>query len=356
VAGQWRSTTRFEGILRPVRGLGHALTDRGAYKLYAGSAEREARVRLYGTKALEPGAEAFVRVTLTRPAVLDVGDRFVLREAGRRETVAGGTVLDAFPPDRAGQDPEGRLRRRLGADRASLAARVVVDRGAVRASDLMAAVGAAPAAAIERGAIALGEWLADPALVDALTTDLLERVAREHAEHPLREGLDVNEARSHLASGRGAPNEAGFDDALLARMAASGQIERVGAAIRLPGHSSSGRETREADALVEAVAGGEPTPPSVTELVAAGHSADLIRSVCADGRLVRIGPDMVVTPGFLARAEATARDLAGTAGGLTVSAFREALGTSRKYALPVLDYFDRRGFTRRQGDVRTVRG
>jgi selenocysteine-specific elongation factor len=354
--GQWRSTDRFEGLLQPVRGLAHALTDRGAYKLYAGSAEREARVRLYGTKALEPDGEAFVRVTLTRPVVLDVGDRFVLREAGRRETVAGGTVLDAFPPDRAGPEPEGRLRLRVGGDRASLAARVVSDQGAVRSSDVMATVGAEPAAAVSGGAIVLGDWLADPSLVDALTKDLLERIEREHAEHPLREGLDVNEARSHLASRPGAPDEAGFDDALLARMTASGLIERAGAAVRIPGYASPGRDTREADALVEAVAAAEPSPPSVKELAAAGHSADLIRSVCAEGRLVRIGPDMVVTSAFLARAEAAARELAGTTGRLTVSGFREALGTSRKYALPVLDYFDRRGFTRRQGDVRTVRG
>jgi selenocysteine-specific elongation factor len=60
-----------------------------------------------------------------------------------------------------------------------------------------------------------------------------------------------------------------------------------------------------------------------------------------------------MTPGLVARAEAAVRD-AGTAG-ITVSAFREALGTSRKYAVPLLEWFDHRGVTRRDGDLRFPR-
>jgi selenocysteine-specific elongation factor len=88
--GQWRPTSMFEGWIRTVRGLNHTLTARGAYKLYAGSAERDARLRIFPTDELAPDGEAFVRVTVARPVVLDFKDSFVLREAGRQETVAGG--------------------------------------------------------------------------------------------------------------------------------------------------------------------------------------------------------------------------------------------------------------------------
>ena len=101
----WRPTRVFEARLHAVGGRSRAVTARGAFKLYVGAAEVDARVRFYGTTKLEPGAEAFVRITATTPLVLDVGDRFVVREAGRRETVAGGTVLDVAPPARAGPDP-----------------------------------------------------------------------------------------------------------------------------------------------------------------------------------------------------------------------------------------------------------
>lgn len=90
------------------------------------------------------------------------------------------------------------------------------------------------------------------------------------------------------------------------------------------------------------------------ELVAAGFGSELIKAASADGRLVRISPDVVVTPAFLGRAEEILRDR-GTPPGITVSAFREALGTSRRVALPILEYFDARGVTRRQGDFRILR-
>jgi selenocysteine-specific elongation factor len=69
--------------------------------------------------------------------------------------------------------------------------------------------------------------------------------------------------------------------------------------------------------------------------------------------VVRLTPDLVITPAFAVRAEAVARR---ASGGITVSAFREALGTSRKYAVPLLEWLDRRGVTRRDGDLRFPRG
>lgn len=101
----WRPTSVFEGTLRPVRGLGHAITARGAFKVHAGAAETDARLRILGGSRVEAGDEAFVRVTLARPLVLDVFDRYVLRESGRMETLGGGSVLDVAPPRRPADDP-----------------------------------------------------------------------------------------------------------------------------------------------------------------------------------------------------------------------------------------------------------
>jgi selenocysteine-specific elongation factor len=100
--GRWRPTAVFEGSLRPVRGLEHAITRRGAFKVYAGATEADARLRIYGSRA-EPGREAFVRITTSRPLVLDVFDRYVLRESGRQETIGGGSVVDPAPRRRAGR-------------------------------------------------------------------------------------------------------------------------------------------------------------------------------------------------------------------------------------------------------------
>jgi selenocysteine-specific elongation factor len=353
--GQWRATSVFEGGLRPVRALDHALTARGAYKLYAGSAERDARIRLYDVAELRAGQRAFVRVTLSRPVVLDVHDSFVLREAGRQETVAGGEVLDVDPPSRPGPGAAARLTARSEADRETLAWLLVVDRGTVRVADVMVLTGSPAAQAIARGAVALDGWLAAPELVQELGTQLSASLADHHAKHPLRPGLEIAEARSLLADLRPAFSDPDLADALLGHLAAAKVIARDATVIRLPSHSLSTAGRDDADGLVETVRKGEPSPPSVKELAQSGFDLELIRAVCAEGRLVRVSPDIVVTPDFIARAEAVVRSNARLPG-LTVSEFKEALGTSRKYALPILEYFDTKGVTRRQGDFRVPRG
>ncbi len=353
--GQWRSTSVFEGWVRPVRGIAHPLTSRGAYKFYAGSAERDARIRPYGISELRAGAEGFARVSLSRPVVLDFEDGFVLREAGRQETVAGGKVLDTDPPVRPGPDPVARLKAREKADRATLAWRMVADRGAIKASEVLVLSGTDADEAVRRGAIRLDGWVASPDLVEDVGGHLMAHLARYHQAHPLRHGLEVGEARTVLAERSGRFSDPGLADALIAHLARAGDVIREGTTVRLASHRASSAGREDADRLVETVVGAEPTPPSVKELVARGFGAELIQAVCADGRLIRVSVEVVVSPAFLARAEELVRQRA-VPPGITVSVFREALGTSRRYALPILEYFDARGLTRRQGDYRVLRG
>jgi selenocysteine-specific elongation factor len=80
----------------------------------------------------------------------------------------------------------------------------------------------------------------------------------------------------------------------------------------------------------------------------------VIDALIRAGTLVRIAPDLVVTPAFVDRAVAEIRSTG--ASGMTVGALRERLGTSRKYAVPLVEYLDTRGFTARRGDVRVARG
>src|SRR4029453_4729729 len=74
------------------------LQGRGAYLVYAGTAEAAARLQPLDTAEVPPGGDALVRLHLERPLVLDVFEPVVLRDSGRDETVGGGLVLDPFPP------------------------------------------------------------------------------------------------------------------------------------------------------------------------------------------------------------------------------------------------------------------
>jgi selenocysteine-specific elongation factor len=352
--GQWAATSVFEGWMRPVRGLDHPLTNRGAYKLYAGSAERDARIRFHGTGELTAGGRAFARITLSRPVVIDLGDSFVLREAGRQQTMAGGEVLDTDPPARPGPDAAARLQARIGLDRATLAWRTVTDRGAIRTPEVAVLAGVTPEEVAAHGAVKLEGWLVAPEVLQEAAGELSAALRAYHAEHPLRPGFEVSEARVLLGQHHRVLSDPGLAEAVLGSLAASGAVVRDGAVVRLPEHRASTRGREDADRLVAAVEDGDPTPPTVRELVAAGYGPELIRAVCADGRLVRISQDIVIGPKMLARAEQLVR-ARGAPPGLTVSGFREALGTSRKYALPILEFFDASGLTRRHGDVRLLR-
>jgi selenocysteine-specific elongation factor len=353
--GGWRSTALFEARIVPIRGLDHPLTARGAYKLYAGSAERDARLRFYGRGRIDSHQGALARVRVSGPLVLDVHDRFVLREAGRRTTVAGGVVLDVDPPLRPGPNPERRLTRRERADREDLPGLLVHERGAVRSHDVMALTGVTPARIGD--AVRAGGWWIDADLHDRVASEVRRALEDFHERHPLMPGagLSVPRIAAEAAVERGGRRpDPGLVDALIEDLTAGGLLARSGSEIRLASHRVSLEERRdEVQRLVAAVEGGEPTPPTIDDLVAAGFSRQVVEAAARAGDLVRVSPDLVLTPGFVERAREVLQEEGRS--GVTVSTFRERLRTSRKYALPLLEWFDQQGVTRRQGDVRVLR-
>ena len=94
---QWRPTQRFDATLSVLPSLSHVVSRRGAYFAYVGSGEFPAKLRVLGSQSLQPGTTGLVRLHLTTALPLLPGDRFVLRESGRDETVGGGEVLDVAP-------------------------------------------------------------------------------------------------------------------------------------------------------------------------------------------------------------------------------------------------------------------
>jgi selenocysteine-specific elongation factor len=349
--GAWRPTTVFDGLLRPVRGLPHPITSRGAFKVHAGAAETDARVRIFGGTRLESGQEAFVRITTTHPLVLDVFDRFVLRESGRQETLGGGSVLDPAPPRRAGPSPQDRLARRAAATRDDLPAILADERGAIRASDALALTGSTA------GVPQAGEWLLRDGLLESVGTALSAHVDAFHQAHPLEEGEPLASARRVLAAALRpftGPPDARLVEAVLLRLAADGLLRRTSTSVANASHRPTDRESDPIiQRLVEALGADPAQPPTVEELVSQGIGRDAIDAAGRAGLVVRVAPDLVFIPALIEQAEAIVTG-AGSAG-ITVSAFRAALETSRKFALPILEWFDQRGVTRREGDLRYPR-
>ena len=349
--GAWSPTTVFDGVLRPVRGLPHPITARGAFKIYAGAAETDARLRIFGGTRLEAGQKAFVRITTARPLVLDVFDRFVLRESGRQETLGGGSVLDPAPPRRAGPAPEDRLARRAAAARDDLPAILADERGAVRASDALMLTGSTA------GVRHAGEWLLRDGLLESAGAALAAHLAAFHQADPLKEGEPLASSRRALAAALRpftGPSDPHLVEAVLDRLAADGLVTRTSMSVALPSHRPTDREDDPViQRLLSAIAAVPAKPPTVKDLESQGIGRDAIDAAGRAGLVVRVAPDLVFIPALIERAEAVV--VAAGSAGITVSTFREALETSRKYALPILEWFDQRGVTRREGDLRFPR-
>jgi selenocysteine-specific elongation factor len=349
--GAWKPTTVFDGILRPVRGLAHPITGRGAFKVYAGATEADARLRIFGGSRIGNDEESYVRISTTRPLVLDVFDRFVLRESGRQETVGGGAVLDPAPPRRAGPAPEERLARRAAAARDELPAILAEERGAVRAAEALALTGSGA------GVPEAEDFLLRDGLLARIGPALVDHVAAYHDAHPLDDGEPLASARralTDLLRSEIGPPDPRVIDPILDRLVADGLLARTTTSVALPTRTGSEPTLDPVVHRVVDAISAEPTqPPTITELVAQGIGRDAVDAATRAGLVVRVAPDLVFLPAVIERAEgivAEARD-----NGITVSAFREALGTSRKYAVPLLGWFDQRGVTRREGNLRFPR-
>jgi selenocysteine-specific elongation factor len=205
------------------------------------------------------------------------------------------------------------------------------------------------------GASRSGDWWVGDRLRDEAVSALERRLVAFHDAEPLAPGEELASLRpavSRVLRSAGRPSDADLAEAVIEAMIDGGRLAREGTTVRLSSHAVP-TTSAEQERLVEAVRGGEPTPPTVSELQTAGFERSLIDAVVRSGALARIAPDLLLTSGFVQRAEDIVRE-AGQSG-ITVSAVRERLGTSRKYAVPLMEHLDRTGVTRRSGDLRFAR-
>ena len=304
-ADQWQPSRTIDGSLRALDALDHEVSARGAYQAYIGSGEYPVRLRVLARQeAILPGDEGLVRLHL--PAVLPLlpGDRFVLRESGRDETVGGGVVLDVAPVL-----PAAKAHPSISVDR------VIEERGWVDAAELARVTG-------ERREPTVGRWVVS----DTARAATMARVrAAVEAAGPL--GLDqatlTDQERAVLPLIEGIVVDAG-------------RVRLAGAEDRLAEHP-----------YLAALAADPFTPPDPTGISRA-ELYELTRRglvVAQDG--VYFAPSAVEEA-----SRVVAKLLAEHPEGVTVAQVREALGTTRKYALPLLARLDADGVTRRRGDVR----
>ena len=305
--GQWTAATTLDCELQVLPGLDHEVSRRGAYQAYIGSGEHPVRLRVLGADAIRVGGRGHVRLHLPVALPLLPGDRYVLRESGRAETVGGGEVLDVAPVLTAARARPSRS-----------VARVVAERGWVEPDELDRLTG-------ERRAPTVGRWVVDPVVlerdadrirtaVEAAGPHGLDLATLDERGRALLEGLEGVEVRA----GRARPAGRGGDD--------------------LDRHP-----------WLQALTAAPFAPPPPD-----GVAREELRELQRRGLVVERDGCWFAASAVDEAARVVARLLADAPDGVTVAAVRDALGTSRKYLLPLLGYLDANGITRRRGDLRVA--
>jgi selenocysteine-specific elongation factor len=293
-----------------------------------------------------PVLPAAARLTLRDPLPLHVGDRVLLRDPGSAGvTILGATVLDVNPPALARRGAAAAAGRELAAwpDPPS-AADLLRRHGFLRAGALAAmgvAGGPKPVA---------GDWLADPDRWASLGGLLAEAVAAHAERDPLAIGMPPEAARSALglpdrtlveALARGLRGQVLLEDGYLRP---AGPPDTRGASPSLPPRLAAAVKAVLAD-----LADAPFLAPDAGRLRELGLDPRAIAAAARAGLLLRVTEQVVLAPD--AQAEA-ARILAGLPQPFTTAEARQALGTTRRVAIPLLEYLDRAGITQRLPDDR----
>lgn len=334
--GAWTLTTQLDVRLhRPPENLPAELT------LHIGSARTPVRVRPLGAAT---GSVAHARLTLRDPLPLHAGDRVILRDPGSAGLlIVGATVLDPAPPRLTRRGAATDAARELEAWPDAPTAADLLRRHALLRAGTLAAMGVddlpAPVA---------GEWLADPSRWERLRRELAAEVEAHLARDPLSQGLPVDAARVAL----------GLPDRVLveALARAPGPVGAKGGVL----HRRTERGPEQAQSLPPALmASVKAVLQDLAKAPFAAPDADRLRSLGLDqrklaaaaraGLLLRITDQIVLASG----ADKTAAVLlAGLPQPFSTAEARQALGTTRRVAIPLLEYLDRAKVTERLPDDR----
>jgi selenocysteine-specific elongation factor len=310
---QWYLSSSFDVEMIVLETAKAPLRSRGAFVVHIGSGAYPARIKLLDRRqAIEPGESGLARIWLSGEARVPVvpGDRYILRESGRSVTVGGGRILDVSPVL-----PVARARPSISLER------VVAERGWVDAAELERLTG-------ERSEPTVGHWVLSPSTKLEMEEQLRTDVRTSGPEGVRLASLSEVQKTVALSGLEGVQvvRDRLFDSSV----------------------SSSGPSER-ADAVLEMLRSARWMPPEIPLSERA-----ILRELEHAGLVCEADGVWFARSAVQEAAVVVAELLEAQPDGFAVGTARDALGTTRKYALPLLGLLDSQGATRRKGDLRVA--
>ena len=374
-----RTTQIFDAQIEVLKSAPRALKSRQRVRVHVGTIEVLARVRVLDeTNEIAAGDKGFVQLRLENPIVVVPSERFIIRSYSPQQTIAGGMILDGLAAKHRRRDFAAtgeRLAKWLTAaaqDDKQTQLRLFLetaDEAGLTLNDLEARTGwrkqmienALAAVTAQKSVIAAeGFFLTRTAFENLLKKTLLE-IAAHHACEPLSKGIGRETLREKVF----AHLPAEIFRQVLGELEKRNQIVSEKDVVRATSHnhSLSALDQQLLDKIRRTYAQARLEVPNLEDVLDAAVSGtktsrpqarQIFQLLIDRGELVGVTPEFYFRRADLVDLIGKMRALAAPGQTLDVAQFKDLAGISRKYAIPLLEYFDREKVTRRMGDKRLV--
>jgi selenocysteine-specific elongation factor len=370
--GIFEPTLRIDASFQLLLSAPRKLKSRSLVRFHSGTMEIMSRIILLDRDELLPGESALAQIVFETPGVNMAGDRFVVRSYSPVRTIGGGSVLDPLPRKhkRFAQDTLAQMEMLLkGSDMERVL--VIIDRGGLTGVDFNR-ISIRAGIAVEKlqplldklqsvgGTILLdGEErrFASSTLYRSLQSSVLQDVRSYQERFPLKTGISKEELKSSQTAGL----DPRLFQLVLRNLERNGKLLSEKEIIRTPDHTVNLKgELEDLRQKIEKIfLDAKLTPPSIKDLAGllGGNSSmpNILNVMLKEGVLLKVTEDIYFHRDALDRLKEDYRQMLLREGKSTPTNFKELTGLSRKYIIPLMEYFDKIKVTIRVGDHRILR-
>ena len=367
-----RTSQRFDAHVEIPRAGARGLRSHQRVRVHLGTAEITAKlVFLQGKDKVESNQSAYCQITLDEPALVMRGDRFILRDEVARRTLGGGIVLHPWATRHRQREEGGlaKLEALRGGDFAALVDLLLTESESpslpldsicqffnLTAND--AAVRLSKIKSAQKLNLEGEQLFVSQLRWQSLGEAAIRLVGQFHKAQPLGAGMDLEDLRAKLRAGL---TPAVYRYLIDQRVAAK-VLAREGNLVRLPGHSVNvgGAEKALMDKVLGILAADEMAPPDLAAIEKLTEAPkprliEALKLLERQGDVVRVGSELCFKASAVDKVRAALREHLIQHSTITAAGFRDLIGSTRKYVIPFLEYFDRTGFTIRVGDNRKLK-
>ena len=365
----YSSTTMIDVQYRHVLDINVPLKHDQKVKIFIGSAQRSARVRVLGVEEILPGQDGILQLMIDQPVVAERGDHYILRRPSPGLTMGGGKVIDAVPMRRHRRfdfdlidglkslvegDPEVLLSQTLMRDGFSTVNDLVKRSGlileqALTVIEALISSGEIIVIKQETRNISSRDLVSHRTNWEKLVSDVIRKISDYHVKYPLRFGIPREELKSRLGV------DTHVYSLVLRKLAVSGVLQISESQIAEQDYEPglTDEQENQVGALLEQFSANPHAPPSVKECIRV-VGEDVYTYLIESGELFQVSSDVVFRVETYKEMNSDIKKLLSERKTITVAEVRDEFNTTRKYALAMMEHLDSIGVTVREGDSRRL--